>query len=582
MSLTATPTKHGLKSTFKFETIAAALDYAAGGGTGFNYYNGRGKLTDTLPYRDLRRKARHAARQLQNLGLARGARVALVADTNSTFPIFFFACQYAGLVPVPVPPPLQLGGANQYVTTLRGMLKSADARACIGPGETVDLTADAAEDMDLKFVGSPTTFEQFPALDRPLNPLRSSELAYLQYTSGSTRFPRGVKITQNALMSNLAGTIEHLEVCADDRAVSWLPYYHDMGLVGLVLAPLACQMSVDYIGSREFAMRPRQWLSRLSEAKATISFGPPFGYELCARRLRSDDVAKLDLSHWRIAGVGAESIRVDTLARFAETLAPTGFNSRAFLSCYGLAESTLAVSFTSLNCGIESETLTSGTRDPAPTTKTLQIPHIDHQRIATIANCGKPLTGHEIEVRDARGTKLAERNNGHVFIRGPSIMTGYIEDGDAPSDRIDANGWLDTGDVGYISNGDLYISGRRKDMLIIHGRNIWPQDIEHIVEQFDTVRTGDASAFAITGLDGADEAVVVVQYRDRSSNTLKVLETKIKKTISAELGIKCTVDFVPLHTLVRTSSGKLSRYRVREDYLDRARVMRPAALKEAG
>ncbi|MGR9091907.1 MAG: AMP-binding protein, partial [Gammaproteobacteria bacterium] len=335
--------------------MAEALDYAAQGETGCNFYTGKGELFAVLEYRELREQALEIAYRLHGLGLKRGDRVALVAETHPNFQRFFFGCQYAGLVPVPVPPPLQLGGGHEYTGHLRRLLSDSQARVCVGPTEYGAFLAEASEGLHLQFIGSAEAFSHFPATPADLRPLEADELAHLQYTSGSTRFPRGVMITQSAVMSNLSCTVQHLQMQPNDRAVSWLPYYHDMGLVGLVLAPIVSQMSVDYLGTREFAMRPRQWLVRMSESKATISFGPPFGYELCARRLRREDTDMLDLSAWRVAGIGAETIRPEPLLKFAEALATAGFDKKAFLPCYGLAESSLAVSFAPLHEGLSSE-----------------------------------------------------------------------------------------------------------------------------------------------------------------------------------------------------------------------------------
>ncbi len=572
MSVQPTPTEHNLARRYAdFATLSEALDYAADGATGCNFYTGRGKLFAVLPYAELREQALKIAYQLHGLGLQRGDRVALVADTHPNFQNFFFACQYAGLVAVPVPPPLQLGGGHEYVDHLRRLLSDSQARVCIGPSDYSAFMAEAAEGLHLRFIGSADAFTNLPATPVALRPARANELAHLQYTSGSTRFPRGVMITHQAVMSNLHCTVAHLQMTPQDRAVSWLPFYHDMGLVGLVLAPVVSQMSVDYLGTREFAMRPRQWLVRMSESKATISFGPPFGYELCARRVRPEDTKMLDLSAWRIAGVGAETIRPEPLARFAEVLAPSGFDRRAFLPCYGLAESSLAVSFGPLNQGLQSEWVDGKHLSESQRA----IPVDNHRSASTIARgnqfvrCGKPLPGHEVVIRDEHGAVLAERYCGRVFVRGPSVMSGYFGDCATHVDVLSDDGWLDTGDIGYLADGDILITGRKKDLIIINGRNIWPQDLEYLAEQLPEVRPGDASAFAVPGADGAEQAVVVIQCRESNADKRGDLVHRIDRAIRSDLGIDCIIDLVPLHTLVRTSSGKLSRFRTREDFIRR-------------
>ena len=346
----STPTLHTLPfRAADFATLAEALDYAAQGETGANFYTGRGELYAAMPYSVLRAESRVLGRKLLGMGLQKGDRVALVAETNPHFLRFFFACQYAGLIPVALPASVNLGGHTVYVTQLRGLLASSQAAVAMAPQGYASFLEEAGDGLGLKLIGDPAVFDALPEADIDFQPVQPSDVAYIQYTSGSTRFPRGVVIEQCAVMSNLAGIIRHgVRIGPGDRCFSWLPFYHDMGLVGLVLVPVASQVSVDYLDTREFAMRPRQWLNLMTQTKATISFGPPFGYELCTRRLRPGEATKYDLSNWRVAGVGAEMIRSETLTRFAQALKPAGFNENAFLACYGMAECSLAISFAPL------------------------------------------------------------------------------------------------------------------------------------------------------------------------------------------------------------------------------------------
>ncbi len=289
----ATPTTHDLPLLFEgFSTLAEALDYAAQGETGYNFYSGQGKLFATLSYAKLRDDALILAKKLLSLNLPRGTRVALVADTHPDFVRFFFACQYAGFTPVPLPATIQLSGQQEYTNQLERFLSICQAEIAIANDDFLPFLTEAAARLNIRFAGNSQTFENLPESEVPLQPLQADELAYLQYTSGSTRFPRGVMITQEAVLHNTRAIIQHgVQIRRGDRAVSWLPYYHDMGLVGLLLTPLVCQISVDYLNTRHFAMRPRLWLKIMSENRATISFSPPFGYDLAARRLRDDDLA---------------------------------------------------------------------------------------------------------------------------------------------------------------------------------------------------------------------------------------------------------------------------------------------------
>jgi len=247
--------------------------------------------------------------------------VALVADTNPDFVRFFFACQYAGLTPVPLPAQLQLGARKAYVTQLKRLLADCQAEMAMAPDAFLSFLTEAAEGLDLRFLGTPRDYDVLAETHKPLNPAEPTDLAYLQYTSGSTRFPRGVMISQKAVLSNLMSIIQEGVMAREgDRAVSWLPFFHDMGLVGLLLCPMATQASVDFLNTLHFAMRPRTWLKLMSENRGTVSISPPFGYELTARRFRDEDVDKYDLSSWRIAGVGAEMIHPESLRSFADNL----------------------------------------------------------------------------------------------------------------------------------------------------------------------------------------------------------------------------------------------------------------------
>jgi fatty-acyl-CoA synthase len=578
----ATPTAHGLPLRLAdFSNLTEALDYAAQGKTGYNFYNGRGKLESALPYAELRDKAQIVARRLQTLGLERGARVALVADTYPGFLEFFFGCQYLGLVPVPLPAVIYLGGGNAYISQLRKLLINCQASVAIAPAMFLTFLTQASQDLGLRFAGTPDMFAEVPQGNRALTPSAPDELAYLQYTSGSTQFPRGVMIKQETVMNNLSNIIRHgVRVQAGDRGMSWLPYYHDMGLVGLVLAPMASQRSVDYLPTRDFAMRPRMWLSLMTENQATLSFSPPFGYELCLQRLREEDRQRFDLRAWRLAGVGAETIRPEPLNKFAEFLEPCGFKKETFVSCYGMAECSLAVSFAELSHGIEVDCMDAermaSHQEAVPVVRR-------NGKEKVIVNCGAPLPGYEIEIRDQEGRSLPERHCGTLFVKGASVMSGYFGNPECTRQVLSPNGWLNTGDLAYRVGNDIFITGRGKDLIIVNGRNIWPQDMEYLAELQPEVRAGDASAFSVTDARGEDAAVLVIECRESNSETRAKLIRRLSTLIRKELGIDCLIELVPRNTLPRTTSGKLSRSAARKDYLQRVasgQAAEPGAILE--
>jgi fatty-acyl-CoA synthase len=355
-----------------------------------------------------------------------------------------------------------------------------------------------------------------------------------------------------------------------------------MGLVGLVLAPMASQMSVDYLSTRDFAMRPRKWLDLISQNRATLSISPPFGYELCVRRLQKDDALNYDLSSWRMAGVGAETIRPEPLEQFADILAPSGFDKKAFLACYGMAECSLAVSFAPLNKGLDLDHVNAD--HLAQFDEAIPLEYGSEpagSRCKSFINCGAPLPGYEVEIRDDQGRLLPERKCGTLFVRGPSVMSGYFGDAEATSQVLSADGWLNTGDLAYRIQDRILITGREKDLIIINGRNIWPQDLEYLAESQVEVRTGDASAFSVTGPDGEEMAVMVIQCRLSNPERRKELLQRINGLIRGELGIDCFIELVPRNTLPRTTSGKLSRSGAQKDFLarnggDPIRLVQPA------
>ncbi|MGQ0560011.1 MAG: fatty acyl-AMP ligase [Sphingosinicella sp.] len=563
--LQPTPTDDPLPRRFAdFETMPDALDYAAQGGRGLNFHDPRGELVRTYTYAALREDALAAARRLRAYGIAPGERVALLAETAPEFAALFYGALYAAIWPVPLPLPTSFGGREAYVEQLAVQLRSAEPRLLLYPSELVELGADAAERTGVKGLDW-QAFAVMAEDRRELPRVNADDIAYLQYSSGSTRFPHGVAITHRALMSNLAAHAHSMKMQEGDRGISWLPFYHDMGLVGCFLSTTANQMSVDYLKTEDFARRPLAWLDLISRNQGTsMSYSPTFGYDICARRVSSQThvAERFDLSRWRVAGNGADMIRPDVLQAFVDTFAPAGFKACAFLPSYGLAEATLAVSVMPPGEGIVvelvEETLlaggTPGERDRP-------------QRFRAVVNCGKPVNDMEVAIRGEDGRKLVEREIGKVWCRGVSVMTGYFRDEEATRACLDDKGWLDTGDMGYLSDGYLYIVGRAKDIIIINGKNHWPQDIEWAVEQLPGFKSGDIAAFAITTPGGEETPAVLVQCRTSDPEERGRLRETIRERVRAITGINCVIELVPPRSLPRTSSGKLSRAKARNLYL---------------
>lgn len=567
-----------------FETLTDGLDYAAQGETGCNFFSPRGELQVALTYRDIRDRAVALAQRLDRLGLERGARVALVAETSPDFLTFFYACQYAGLIPVPLPLTINLGGHDAYVERLRNMIGRAGAEIAVGPAELLHYLREAAS--NLKMVGTPEDFYALPAGGGDLRPFAANDPCYIQFSSGSTSLPRGVFVSQRAITSNARGIGRHgLELRQGDRATSWLPLYHDMGLVGFCLTPMLSQITLDYLATKSFALRPLTWLKLLSQHGGTISFSPTFGYELCATRGLNGSAKTIDLKHWRVAGIGGEMVRAEILDRFTETFAVTGFSPRAFLPSYGLAESTLAVTFAPLGQGVEVDRIDQDhythTGNVSPVNGAAKAAMngrkngtANGKSLPTASNgarsfviCGAPLPGHEVEVRSETNAPLGDHNVGRIVVRGPSVMDGYFNDPAATAAVTTADGWLDTGDLGYMIDGKLVVTGRRKDLVILNGLNIWPQDVEWAVEALEEVRGSDVACFSVIEPDGHERMIVVLQCRMHDATARENLRKKVAATVRKTCGADCRVVLVPPKTLKFTSSGKLSRSAVKADYI---------------
>lgn len=544
------------------------LDYAAKGETGYNIFSSRGDLDDVLTYREIRDQAIALAQAFDKAGFARGSRVAIIAETSPNFLIFFFACQYAGMLPVPLPLDIYLGARAEYISCLRNLITKAQVTIAISGPDMIDFLREASDGLALDTIGTFDDFRALPTAGGQLRPFQADESSYIQFSSGSTMAPRGVLISQLAITSNTCGIATHgLKLQPGDRGTSWLPLYHDMGLVGFCLTPLMSQVSIDALAPQSFARRPLLWLKIISDYGGTISFSPNFGYELCVRRGTNGKTPDFDLSNWRVAGIGGEMIYADTLNKFAETFAGLGFSANAFLPSYGQSESTLAITFAPLDQGVKVE-------------------HIDQDRLATeqkairvhtsgngaqvnarpFVACGKPLPDHQIEIRNEAGAALPDDHMGHIFAKGPSLMDGYFMDPDATSLVLKDDGWMDTGDLGYLTDGQIVITGRQKDLIILNGRNIWPQDIEEAVKGIDKIGANDVACFSVTQPDGGERIVVIVHCRVTDDEPRTTLRKAITATVKKICGSDCEIILAPPRTLRFTSSGKLSRALVKEEY----------------
>ena len=563
MGLVPTPNDDAMTRRFAdFATFADALDYAAKGKRGLNFHDPRGNLARVYTFTELRRDAQANANRLIARGIRPEDRVALIAETGPDFAALFCGCIYAGAWPVPLPLPTSFGGKDNYIDQIAVQMASAQPKILFYPEEIAEMAGAAAERQGCEGIAW-QDFAKEEASEALLPTLDTDAICFLQYSSGSTRFPHGVAITHKALMSNLAAHGHGMQLEATDRCISWLPWYHDMGLVGCLLSPIANQCSADYLKTEDFARRPLAWLDMISRnAGTTLSYSPTFGYDICARRVSSQTNVseRFDLSRWRVAGNGADMIRPDVMQNFVDCFADAGFSASAFLPSYGLAESTLAVTIMPPGEGIRVELVEEERLSGTP--RDLSRP----ARYRAIVNCGRVVRGMEVEIRGEQNTPLADHRIGKVWCRGSSVMHSYYRDPEATADCM-VDGWLDTGDMGYLVDGYLFIVGRAKDMIIINGVNHWPQDIEWAVEQLPGFHQGDIAAFALETEGGEEVPAVLVHCRVSDPEERKRLHTEISDKVRSITGMSCVVELVPPRTLPRTSSGKLSRAKAKRLYL---------------
>ncbi len=574
-ALTPTPNDCPLpRRRADFATLTEAIDYAARSEKGLNFHDMRGTLERAYPFAELRADALAMANRLVAAGIGKNDRVALVAQTGPEFAALFCACVYAGAWPVPLPLPTTFGGRENYIEQLGVQLESCDPKLLLYPAEIAEMGAAAARQQGCQG----ESWEEFAlrdAREAALPEARPDDICYLQYSSGSTRFPTGVAVTHQALLHNLYGHAAGVNLGANDRVVSWLPWYHDMGLVGCFLSPIANQVSCDYLRTEHFARRPLAWLDLVSRNPGnTLSYSPTFGYDICARRISSQSHVseRFDLSRWRTAGNGADMIRPDVMQCFVNAFSQAGFKASAFTPSYGLAEATLAVTVMPPGEGIRVELVEEERLSGQP--RNLERP----ARYRAIVNCGKALPGMEVEIRGENGQRKGDHQIGKVWCRGKSVMHSYFRNEEATRDSL-VDGWLDTGDMGYMAGDYLFIVGRAKDMIIINGKNHWPQDIEWAVEQLPGFNHGDIAAFSIETDTGEEAPAVLVHCRVSDPEERIKLRDQIADKVRSVTGMACVVELIPPRTLPRTSSGKLSRAKAKRLYL--AGEIEPIQLLEA-
>jgi fatty-acyl-CoA synthase len=510
-------------------------------------------------YSEACREAKRLGACLQALGLMKGDRLALVLNTPEDFVLSFLGAISMGVMPVPMYPPLALGRLDNYIDRAAGILRVSGAKALLTTKELIPLLQPVLSRVPtLQSILDIEALQQMG--DLPLNEpgTMPDEPCFLQFTSGSTSAPRGVIITHRNLIANAKATVKSLEIHPDtDRAVSWLPLYHDMGLIGFVITTLVAQIPVVFIPTIGFVKHPGVWMETVHKYRATITFGPNFAFDLAAKRAPKTSHINPDLSCLRVLGCGAEPINPKTMESFIAAFAPLGLKPNAVLPCYGMAEATLAIAFDHLHKPMQKLVIDRYTYETRSIARPIGSDEevADPKRKFELVSCGRTFPDHEIRILNNRGKPLPEGQVGEIVFRGPSVTPGYFQNPEA-SRQLLQGGWLHTGDLGFILNGDLYVSGRQKDLVIINGRNYPPQAIEWIVEEIAGIRKGSVVAFSVNG-DSTEKLVIIAETTMTNSEELAL---EITNQVRSALGLAVhKVVLVGRGSIPKTSSGKLQR-----------------------
>lgn len=517
------------------------------------------------PFPELERATARRAAALQAMGLKKGDRLGLILTEPEDFILSFFGAVRVGIVPVPLYPPLALGDLDGYIDRLARILHTAGARELLVNEafkhvlwSVVDRVEGLRRLTYIERVRDEGGTPDYPEITR-------DDLCFLQYTSGSTSDPKGVMVTHGSLEANVAGIMGDHGLRLDtekDVAVSWLPLYHDMGLIGFVISPIYYAINTIHIPTLRFLKRPKVWLETLHARRGSVTFAPPFALPLVVRRATPADLERWDLSCLRIVGCGAEPISPEGVRQFVETFSThTGMSPDVVLPAYGMAEATLAIALHTPSTPVRFKVVDG---DAFQATGEALEAQEDASAPLEHVGCGSTFPGHEIGIFSETGERLDEGREGEVCFRGPSVMPGYFNNPQATADTFRGE-WLRTGDLGYLLDREVFVTGRLKDLIICNGRNYHPQSIEWPIAMIDGVRPGNVVAFSRPGKE-TEEVVIALEKKPHAT---EALADAVRDVVRTELGL-VVADVVLLEPgqLPKTSSGKLQRRKTRQAYLD--------------
>lgn len=519
-----------------------------------------------ITYGELFKNAIGMAHGLLANGLKPEETVAIMLPTCAEFFYVFFAILIAGGIPVPIYPPFRPDRIEEYATREAGILRNAETRFLITfpQGETLSKILQSfipSLKAVLNAENLVTTNTAMPNIT-----IEAENAGLIQYTSGSTGDPKGVLLTHRNLLTNIRTAGQAINIQPTDIAVSWLPLYHDMGLIGAWFTPLYFGIPVTIMSPLSFLSRPERWLWTIHYHRATLTAGPNFAYELCIRKIEKKELEGLDLSCWRLAFNGAEAIFPRTIKNFTEKFMPYGFKPEALFPVYGLAESTVALAFPTLGRPPRIDRIIREIMEKegraVPTQSTIEKHYLE------FVCCGKPIPEHEIRIVDTENNEVPERTVGQLQFTGPSSMQGYYHN-PAATQAIYHEGWWDSGDYAYKADGEIYITGRKKDLIIKAGRNLYPEAIEEIVAQIEGVRKGCVIAFGVSDKkSGTERLIIVAETRETQAEQSEMIQAKITEKVLAGIGISPDqIILGPPGTITKTSSGKLQRSACKQAYL---------------
>ena len=543
-------------------TLSEALRHCSTGNKSITYISGKDKER-TVTYRDLQTRAMRLLHQFQKAGLKKGSELILLTESNEHFIDAFWAALLGGIIPVP----LTTSSNNTAQQRVLAVFRKLENPFLWTSEKTLSSLIDYAKNNDLEKL-CPRLKQSTLLLDRIFPdetqgvaaPIEPEDTAFIQFSSGSTGTPKGVVLTHNNLMSNIRSILTGSESTQSDISLSWMPLTHDMGIIGFHLSPLVLNTDVYLMPPELFVRRPTLWLEKISEKKATISSSPNFGYQHLLKYFDPEKHSDIDLSSLRLIFNGAEPISAEICRRFYQVLKPLGFSENVIFPVYGLAEASLAATFSNPSDNIATLFVK---RDQLHLAQDVQICPQASADTMEMVLLGGPVPDTEIRIADQDNREFKEDQTGFVYIRGQNVTGGYYDDDQLTIDTITEDRWLNTGDLGFIHKGQLVISGRYKDLIIINGQNYHPQDLEKLCESLPSIETEKVAACAVAGKTGEELAIFVMDRGELEK--FSPLASEIRRLIAQESGIDAA-QIIPVPSFPKTTSGKVQRFLLAEQY----------------